>query len=265
MSYFKNKVVWVTGASSGIGEALAKQLAKAGAKLILSARRTPELERVKKECGLDDQNGLVLPLDLADSNTMNQKVKEAVNHFDRIDVLINNGGISQRSLIVDTDISVYQKLMDINYIGTVALTKEVLKIFISQQSGQFAVVSSLMGKFASPLRSGYCGVKHALHGFFDALRLEHQKDNIKVTIVCPGYISTDVSMNALTGSGEKQQTMDEKTAKGLSPEKCAQQICTALARGKKEINIGGTETYAVYIKRFFPGLLDRIIGKVSVT
>lgn len=265
MSNLKNKVVWITGASSGIGEALVKEYAKLSAKIILSARRENELKRVQKEADLADEQSLVLPLDLALHDEMPAKVEQALAHFGHVDILINNGGISQRSLVLDTDFSVYKKLIDVDYLGTVALTKALLPHFVERQSGHFAAVTSLMGKFASPLRSGYCGAKHAVHGFLDGLRMEHHDDNIKVTLICPGYIQTNVSMNALTADGSKQQTMDKKTAAGLPPEKCARKIISAIRRNKHEVSIGGMETYASYIKRFFPRLVHTIARRVAVT
>ena len=265
MTAFKNKVVWITGASSGIGEALAYESAKAGAKLVLSARRESELQRVKKACQSPDNDILVLPLDLGEHSQMPQKVDQVMAHFGKIDILVNNGGISQRSMIIDTDLSVYKKLVDVDYLGTVALSKAVLPVFIKQKSGHFAVVTSLMGKFASPKRSGYCGAKHALHGFFDALRMEHENDNIKVTILCPGFIHTNISVNALTSDGSAQNTMDNATGSGMSPEQCAIRIIAAISGNKMEALIGGKETLAVYIKRFFPKLLHQIVRKANVT
>ncbi len=265
MGKYTNKVVWITGASSGIGEATAYEFAKEGAKLVLSARRRAELERVQQNCKMPAENVLVLPLDLAKHDEMEEKVNAVREHFGRIDVLFNNGGISQRSLILDTDFTVYKRLMDINFLGTVALTKAVLPVFVEQQSGQIGVVSSLMGKFASPLRSGYCGAKHALHGFFDALRFEHEKDKVEVTLLCPGFIRTNISKNALTADGNPQQTMDEATDKGMSPERCAAQIVSALRRGKFEAYIGGKETFAIYIKGLFPRLLHRIVKNSQVS
>ncbi|MEM9821903.1 MAG: SDR family oxidoreductase [Bacteroidota bacterium] len=262
---YKDKVVWITGASSGIGEALSYQFAKEGSRLILSARRKAELERVRAACDLPDAAILVLPLDLAEHDQMPAKVAQAKAHFGRIDVLINNGGISQRSLILETDFSVYRRLIDIDYLGTVALSKAILPTFIEQQNGQYGVVTSLMGLFASPLRSGYCGAKHALHGFFDALRMEHEDDNVRVTMICPGFIHTNVSMNALVADGSKQQTMDQSTAAGMSPEKCAAKIVAGMRREKYEILVGGKETYAAYLKRFFPRMLHRLVRKSAVT
>ncbi len=262
---FKEKVVWITGASSGIGEALAEEFAKLGARLILSSRRQAELERVKAKLKMSDEDCLVLPLDLEQYHEMEDKVEKALNHFDRIDYLVNNGGISQRSLIMDTKMEVYERLMDIDFLGTVALSKAVLPVFIRQKSGHYTVVTSLMGKFASPLRAGYCGAKHALHGFFDALRLEHEDDNVGVTLVCPGFIRTDISRNALTGSGAAQQTMDQAQENGMSANECAQRIIKGINRGDFETYIGGKERLAVYLKRWFPRILHRVVRKSAVT
>jgi len=265
MAEFKNKVVWITGASSGIGKALAQQFAKEGSRLILSSRRIAELEKVKQICGADPADVLVLPLDLAKHDEMSNKVQIALDHFGQVDALINNGGISQRSLMIKTNFDVYKRLIDIDYLGTVALTKALLPTFVKQKSGHIAVVTSLMGKFASPLRSGYCGAKHALHGFFDSLRMEHEKDNVKVTIFCPGFIQTNVSVNALVEEGSAQQTMDDAIRAGMPAEVCAAKMLKGMKREKFEVLIGGKETIAVYIKRFFPLLLHRIIMRSAVT
>ena len=205
-----------------------------------------------------------MPLDLNELDTMEQKAEKAFNLYGRIDILINNAGISQRSLIVDTSLTVYEKLMRINYLGTVALTKALLPYFIKQKHGKIGVVTSLMGKFASPYRSGYCGAKHALHGFFDALRLEHQKDGISVTLICPGFVATSIAKNALTGSGQKQGTDDKATKAGLSPKLAARKIRLALQKKKFETYIGGKELLGIYLKRFFPKLLHKLVLKSTV-
>ena len=175
------KVIWITGASSGIGEALAYALASKKAKLILSGRNLEALEQVKEKCNSADV--VLLPFDLSHFDLSKSTVSKALQFFGSIDVLINNGGISQRSLIAETDFEVDKKLIAVDYLGTVALTKALLPYFIQQKKGHFVTVTSLMGKFGSPYRSGYCGAKHALHGFFDVLRMEHDKDNIKVTLI----------------------------------------------------------------------------------
>jgi dehydrogenase/reductase SDR family protein 7B len=262
MSY-KDQIVWITGASSGIGEALVYRFAKQGAILIISARREDELERVKNSCP-SPEKVFILQLDLAEPQAFVEKVKQVMDKYGRLDLIVHNAGISQRSLAKDTKVDVDRKLMEINYLGTVALTKEILPYYIKQQAGHFAIVTSLVGKFGSPYRSGYAGSKHALHGFFDSLRAELYRDNIQVTLVCPGFIRTNVSINAFTGDGSKQNTMDEKTDKGLTAEECGRRIVNALAKGKEEVLVGKTEVYAVYLKRFLPGLFSKILSKAKV-
>ena len=260
---FENKIIWITGASSGIGEALTLQLAKQNCKLIISSRRETVLNDVKNKCQ-QSENIKVLPLDLADYKSMPTTVEKAISLFGNVDILINNGGISQRSLIIDTAIEVDKKLMDIDYLGTVALSKALLPHFIAQKSGHFVTVTSLMGKFSSPYRSAYCGAKHALHGFFDALRLEHDKDNIKVTMICPGFVNTNVARNALTGNGSIQNEQDSATENGLDVDVFAKRMLKAIKKEKFEAYIGKGETKGVYLKRFFPKLLHKVVLRSAV-
>ena len=260
---FENKVVWITGASSGIGKALAIELSKIDCKLILSSRREAALLAVKNEC-LNSKNIEILPFDLADYLNMKPITDKAISLFEKVDILINNGGISQRSLIIDTDISVDKKLIDVDYLGNVALSKAILPHFITNKAGHFVIVTSLMGKFGSPYRSGYCGAKHALHGFFDVLRMEHQKDNIKVTMICPGFVNTNVARNALTGNGESQNVQDVATEKGLNVSVFVKRMLKAVKKEKFEAYIGKGETKGVYIKRFFPRLLHKIVIRSQV-
>lgn len=264
MEYFRDKVVWITGASSGIGEALAHAFAQNGAKLILSARRQPELEKVKKALNLPASHILVLPLDLEVPASFPQLVSEAWRFYNRIDIVIHNGGISQRAYVKDTDLAVDRKIMEVNFFGAVGLTKAILPQMLTQNKGHFVVISSLVGKFGTPMRSAYAASKHALHGFFESLRAEVWRSNIQVTLVCPGYIRTNISFNALTESGSRHNQMDANQEKGMPPEKCAELILKAIAAGKEEIVIGGKETAGVYFKRFFPGLFSRIIRKMKV-
>lgn len=263
MERLRDKVIWITGASSGIGEALAYTLNENGGKVILSARREAELERVKKNCKFLD-NVAILPLDLGNFELLETMPQKALSLFGDIDILINNGGISQRSLIKDTTFKVYQDMVNINYLGTIQLTKCLLPYFISKKAGHFVTVTSLMGKFASPYRSGYCGAKHALHGFFDSLRMEHEKDQIHVTMICPGFVNTNVSKNALVGDGTISNTEDEATKNGISPKKCAAKIIRAIKEKRFEVYIGGKEKYGVYLKRFFPRLLHHLVLKSKV-
>lgn len=256
-------VIWITGASSGIGEAAAKKFSKEGYQVIISARKVPELDRVKSECNFPS-DVKILSLDLVEIDSFGEKVKEAISFYGKVDIVLHNGGISQRSLIRETGLDVDRKLMEVNFFGTVALTKAILPHFISRNTGHFAIVSSLVGKFGSPFRSSYAASKHALHGFFDTLRAEHFQENIAVTMICPGFIRTNVSINAITADGSTLGKMDEAQEKGMSPEDCATEIFSAITRKKEEVTIGGKETLAVYVKRFFPGIFSKIIKKAKV-
>jgi dehydrogenase/reductase SDR family member 7B len=261
MSIFQNKVVWITGASAGIGEALAKAFAEQGAKLILSARRIEELERVKKSLNLKDENVLILPLDLADTSQIDALTKQIINTFGRIDILVNNGGISQRSLTKDTPINIDRKIMEVNFFGNVAVTKSVLPYMLKQKSGHIVTTSSIAGKFGFYFRSAYSASKHALHGFYESLRMEIYNDNVNVLLVCPGKIRTNISLNAITEDGGKHSKMDDSTENGLSADACAQQILKGIKTNKEEIFIGGKELRAVLVKRLFPKLFSKLIRK----
>lgn len=261
---FKDKTVWITGASSGIGEEMAYAFAKEGASLILSARRKEKLEAVKANC-IDSSKVMILTVDLTKEAEIPTKMQEALSFTGQIDVLVNNGGISQRAKIADTDMEVYRRLMEVNYFGTVAITKAVLPHFVKRKTGHFVVTSSLMGKFSSPMRSGYAAAKHALHGFFESLRAEYYDDNIHVTMVCPGFIRTDISLNSLSGEGNKHGKMDDRQANGVSAAECARKIVKAVRKKKAETYIGRSEIMAIYLKRFFPSLLNRIVRKAKVT
>ena len=262
---FSNKIVWITGASSGIGKALAIELANQNAKIILSSRNSKELELVKQSCK-KQENVKIIPLDLEDTSSFKNKVDEAIASFGNIDVLVNNGGISQRSLVKDTHISVDKRIMDINYLGTIALSKILLPHFIKNNKGHFVVTTSIVGKIGTPLRSSYAASKHALHGFFDSLRAEHFKDNIAVTLICPGFVNTNVSKNALTGDGSPQSKMDTATENGIQPDRFAKLMAKAIRKKKDEVYIAGVkEKMGVYAKRFCPKILSIMIRKLSVT
>ena len=262
---FQNKVIWITGASSGIGRALAIELSNQDALLIISARSKVALEVVKKSCK-NPNNVWVLPLDLEVHSSFIKITATAIQIFGRIDILVNNGGISQRSLAIETNISVDKRIMEVNYTGTVALTKTILPHFIENKKGQFVVTTSMVGLIGTPLRSSYAASKHALHGFFDSLRAEVYDYNIAVTLICPGFVSTNISMNALTGDGTSQQKMDTATANGISPERFAKLMAKAIDSKKEEAYISGfKEKLGVYVKRWFPRVFSVMIRKLSVT
>jgi short-subunit dehydrogenase len=260
-----NKVIWLTGASSGIGEAVAIELAKKNVKLILSARRQDELERVRAQCiGTPPENIKVFPLDLTDAKELERATHDAIKLFGHIDVLINNGGISQRSYVHETSVEVFRRIMEVNFFGAISLSKYILPHFIERKQGYYVVLSSVTGKYGTPFRSGYAASKHALHGFYDSLAAEYWRDNIAVTMICPGVIKTPISLSALKGDGSPNNKMDDLQSKGMPVATCARQIVEAMANQKPEVYIGGKEVVLLYIKRFIPSLYRRIIKKIVV-
>lgn len=259
-----NKVVWITGASSGIGKGMAIALSKLNSQLILSSRNEAALNDVKMMCD-HKENIAVVPLDLEQLDQMPLKAIEGIQKFGKVDVIIHNGGVSQRALAKDTIIAVDEKIMRVNYLGTVALTKAILPHFTENNKGHFIVITSVVGRAATPLRSSYAASKHALHGFFDSLRAEVYQNNIKVTLVCPGFVQTQVSMNSLTGDGSPQQIMDQATSNGLSVDAFVACFIKKMKNDPDEIVIGGyKEKLMVYLKRFFPKVLTKVIRKIKV-
>lgn len=257
---FDGQVVWITGASSGIGAALAEAFAQDGARLILSARRRAELEQVAARCGGEP---LILPLDLSRSDELASHVSAALARFGRIDVLVHNGGVSQRSRVADTHLDVDRRIMEVNYFGAVALTKAVLPTMLQARSGHIVVVSSVMGKLGTPLRSAYAASKHALHGFFDCLRAEVADNGLFVTLICPGYVKTNISKNALTGDGSPKNETGREVEAGHPVDQTAQQILAAVRARRSEVYVGafGKERFALFLKRLAPGLLERVARK----
>lgn len=260
----KNKVIWITGASSGIGEALVYAYNNTGAKLILSSRNRDELYRVKSACK-SPVNIHVLPLDLENTDSLTNKAEDAIRIYGHIDMLINCGGISQRGLALETTLATEQRLMNINFWGTVALSKAVIPNMIQHGGGKVVCISSLVGKFGTRFRSSYAASKHALHGYFDSLRSEVFDKNIQITIVCPGFIKTKVSINALTADGTPQGTMDEGQDNGVLAADCARQIVAAINQNKEEVYIGGKEVKGVWFKRFFPLKFSKYMRTAKVT
>jgi short-subunit dehydrogenase len=257
---FKDKVVWITGATSGIGEALAHELSRRGATLALSARREELLHEVCGACERSDSH-LVLPLDVTETDSVQPAADRVLERFGRVDVLINNAGISQRGLAVDTQFHVDRRIMNVNYFGAVALTKALLPSMLDRGQGHIVAVSSLLGKFGIAERSAYSGSKHALHGFFDSLRAEVHNKGIRVTIICPGFIHTNASRNALRPDGTPHGELDEDIRGGLTPEACAQQILKAIARGRREVYVAGREKRSVLLNRLAPNLFSRIVRR----
>ena len=264
---FENHTVWITGASSGIGEALALQFAARRAKLVLSARRRDELERVRDACldrGATDNDVLVLPLDVTDWDAMPAALDQVLGTFGRIDMLINNAGISQRSLCVDTDMSVYRKIFDVDVLGQIALTKTVLPVMLERGSGHIAITSSVAGKIGVGQRTGYCAAKHAVMGFYDALRAETARSGLQVTTITPGFINTNISVNALKGDGSEFGKVDDDIAGGMDVTRCAEVIMQGFEKGTPEIAVGeGMEMKALWLKRFFPKAVFKKVAAMS--
>lgn len=259
---FQDQVVWITGASSGIGAALVPLLAGAGARLILSARRPGRLDDVRRAAAVPGGRIRSLPLDLEDLDSLAGVSNEAEALFGRIDGVVHAAGLGQRGSVADTDFAVDRRLMAVNHLGPVAITKAVLPGMLRRGSGRFTVVSSIAGLLGPPRRSGYAASKHALHGFFDALRAESVGTGVKVTIVCPGYVDTDFGAAALIPDGTPQGR-DGHQRRGIPVARCARRIFRAMEYDERQVLIGGREVLAAYIHRLAPGLVARLLPRLS--
>lgn len=256
--------VWITGASSGIGEACAYRYAAMGCKLILTSSSREKLETVAERCRRDGAADVrVLPYDLGDPDGIKLLSREAWNAFGGIDVLFCNAGISQRTRVEDTPLPMVRKIMEVNFFAPVALAEAVLPLMLDNGGGRIAVTTSIAGRFGFPLRCAYSASKHALYGFFETLRAENRSNGISVTMVCPGRVRTNISFNALDKGGGKHGVLDPGQDRGLSPEKAAAIIVRAIERRKDEVLVGRSELLMVYIKRFFPGLCTRLAGRIK--
>ena len=232
---FEGKTAWVTGASSGIGEALAKGLGERGARVILSGRRVEALEAVAP--GIAGET-LILPFETTDLEALPLIVERAIAWRGGVDILINNAGISQRSLALDTAFDVYRTIMEIDYFAPVRLTQLVLPHMVGRGSGHLAVVSSVAGKVGVPLRTGYCSAKHAVVGYFDSLRAEVETAyGVDVSVITPGSVATQVAHNALSGSGARHGRADPNIDDGIPVEAAARTILDGMAAGQREIPV----------------------------
>lgn len=254
---FKDKVIWVTGASSGIGKAMAKAFAKEGAILILSGRNAKELRKVAKSCGPDS---MVLPFDTTNLDALPSHVESALGHRGRIDCLVNNAGISQRSLAVNTDYAVYERIVGVDLLAPIALTQAVLPHMVKAGSGRLAFISSVAGKVGVPMRTAYCAAKFGLIGYADALRAEVAALGIQVHVITPGSVRTDVSRNALEADGSRRGESDAAIDNGIPPGTAARTMLKAMERGDREILVArGPERALVSLKRRSPDkLFDQI-------
>uniref|UniRef100_A0A803VQQ4 Dehydrogenase/reductase 7 n=1 Tax=Ficedula albicollis TaxID=59894 RepID=A0A803VQQ4_FICAL len=254
----RGKVVWVTGASSGIGEELSYQLAKLGALLAISARREDELQRVKKKClqisSLSENDILVLRLDLTDRSSHEAATNSVLKHFGKIDVLVNNGGRSQRSLFVDTNLDVYNAIIELNYLGTISLTKHVLNHMIQRKKGKIVTVSSVMGIMGAPLATGYCASKHALQGFFNSLRTElTDYPEISVIQICPGPVQSQIIQNVFTENLAKSIENSGDQSHKMPTDRCARLTLVSVANDVQEAWISDHPYLAVcYLWQYAP-------------
>ncbi len=259
-SQFENKICLVTGASSGIGKALAKKLNSLGAIVILTARNKENLEIVKADCRYPDKIR-IFPFDMEEIKMIEFFAQQAWNLFHKIDFVFLNAGMAIRDMVHLTDLDMVYKVMNVNFFSQVALSKALLPYMLEKKQGRFIVTSSLCGKFGVPKLSAYSASKHALHGFFESLRAEYESEGISVTMITAGLVKTDITIHALKGNGTINGKMQASVAGGISPEACAHTIIQVVAAGKYEALVGGIEKYSILIKRFFPGLLRRVISK----
>ena len=258
------ETVWITGASSGIGEACAYLWATGGARLVITAPTEDELAPVAAKCrekGAPDV--AVLPYDLSRPDGIPALVKAAWEAFGSIETVYLNAGISQRTSVEDTSMEMLRTLMEIDYFAPAAIAKELLPRMVAQGGGHIAVTTSIAGRFGFRLRCGYCSAKHALYGFFETLQAESYDKGIRVTLVCPGRVRTNISLRALDKGGKPHGKMDPGQAGGISVEKAARTIVTAVRKGRREVLVGGKELVMVPIKRFFPGLCARLARKLK--
>lgn len=263
MKRYTGKTVWITGASSGIGESLAREFALDGSKVIISSHEADELERVRKNLEPISKEVYPVVFNLGKPEEVQNTAEKVLKEFGSIDILMNNGGISQRATVIDSSIDMDRKIMEIDYFSGVILTKAVLPGMIKNGWGHIGVTSSISGKFGFPLRSAYGAAKHALFGFYGAVRAENAGNGIKVTIFSPGRVRTNISLHSLVKGGKEYGKMSAGQAKGITPEKCARKMVSAMKRGRKDVLIGGFELVMVWIHKYCKWLFYKLAGRVD--
>lgn len=262
----RDKVVWITGASSGIGEALADELFRKGATVILSARNVARLNELKSKFDkIEQERCHVVSCDVTKPAEIDRAVETVKQLVSGIDIMINNAGVSQRSFALETALAVDRELFEVNFFSAVAITKGILPWMIGNGGGQIVIISSMAGKYGFRMRSAYSASKHALHGFFETLRAELHDKNIRVTMICPGRVHTDISINSYTGDGKLYGKMDAGQINGVPVDKCARIIAKAIIYERKEVFIGGPEIFLLVVKRLCPPLYYWIVNRASPT
>jgi short-subunit dehydrogenase len=261
----KDKRVWITGASSGIGKALAVEMARAGASVLLSARRKDKLEDAASVCRAHGVWAGTLPLDLAATDTLAGAAGEAEARMGGgVDILLNIGGVGQRGLALETEMAVARRIMEVDFWGAVALTRAVAPGMTARESGQIVVLSGVLGKFGAPRRSFYSAAKHAMHGWFDSLREELLGTGVDVTLIVPGWVKTEISEQALEADGRPHGDMDAGQRQGITPEECAKRAMPAIVKGLPEQLVGGIECGGVYLNRIWPGLFRKLLRRRGI-
>lgn len=263
MKSIASKVFWITGASSGIGRSLAELVINKGAKVVISSRNEMELNKLSDSFTGFKENIFVLPIDLGNLDNPAELATKVIEKFGRIDFLVNNGGISQRSLVEESSIEIDRKVLEVNFFGNIALAKAVLPIMIKQGGGHLVITSSVVGKFGFPLRSAYSASKQALHGFYESLRAENYKNNIKVTMVIPGRINTNISINAVNKDGKNHGEMDPGQSNGMSSRRAAEIIFKGIMNRRKEVLVGKYDVVMVHLRRFTPRLFYFLARKIN--
>lgn len=264
MLEFKGKTVWITGASSGIGAALAIEFARAGARPVLSARNRERLEAVAAACRQHSGQVLVLPMDVTQTDSFAELTARVEDWGGGIDVLVNNAGIGQRGSALDTKSDAARKLFEADFWGAVELTRAVVPGMKTRGKGAVVAVTSVIGKFGAPSRSFYSAAKHALHGWFDSLREELAGTGVRVTILVPGWIRTEISLHALNDDGTPHGKMDPGQSGGLDASECARRMVKAIGEGGPEYLIGGRECAMAYLFRLSPGLARWVLRRKGI-
>uniref|UniRef100_A0A8C5RTJ3 Dehydrogenase/reductase SDR family member 7B n=2 Tax=Laticauda laticaudata TaxID=8630 RepID=A0A8C5RTJ3_LATLA len=268
-AYLKDAVVVITGATSGLGKECAKAFHSAGSQLVLCGRSGERLQDVLQELSAaadplkNAHKHHVVVFDLSDINAVVSAAKEILSCVDHVDILINNAGISYRGTITETVIEVDRKVMETNYFGPVALTKALLPAMIKRRKGHIVTISSVQGKISIPFRSAYAASKHATQAFFDCLRAEVERFNIEVTVVCPGYIQTNLSLNAITSDGSQYGVMDKSTSEGKTAADVARLVLDAVGEKRKEVllGLGFLPTLAVYLRPLCPTVFFTLMAR----
>lgn len=258
---FSEKVVWVTGASSGIGKALALELAGQGARMVLSARNEQRLEETRTQCVHSDRH-MLLPLDVTDEKAVVSAPEQILQKMGRLDIVVLNAGIGQRGSVMETSTEIHRHLMEVNFFGQTIPARAVLPHFIKENQGQFVVITSIMGKVATPRRATYAASKHALHGWFDALRAELHTTNINITVLCTGYIRTEISFHSVKGDGTPHGAMDDSHRNAMLPDVYARKAAKAIAQRRPIAFIGGPERFAPLLQRISPAFVRFLLPRL---